>query len=364
MANDSNPQDQPLGGDQIQGQSQSTAKDHQNEISKVGIIIAGVLLSVFTVLAIVVLIAYWPDKLPESGKPARYENKWFHMNLLDSACVIFCNKKAVDTTAKAKIIDTAHTRQQVGAANDTSKKDTAKKPNPNKVAVKIDKKSCSDAPFCIDQTIQFSTIIMVLVAVAGFLGNMIHISTSFTTFIGARKFKRSWLLWYFIKPFTASALALIVYFAFRAGFLNSNDSGNNLNLYGILYFSAFTGLFTDIATQKLKEIFEVIFKPKENRPNTLELASKPTFTSINPAVLSLTAANDIVIAGDNLDKNKWVFKFNGVNIDDKNVTVTTKLIHINYNLSPDDKLKAKGVLTVWSSGDKPDFVKEWDIPKA
>jgi hypothetical protein len=99
---------------------------------------------------------------------------------------------------------------------------------------------------------------------------MIYIATSFTTFVGAGKFKKSWILWYCVKPFTAAALALGMYFVFRGGFLNMSDDSTNINLYGVMTLSILTGLFTDRATLKLKEVFDVLLKPSEERPNKLE----------------------------------------------------------------------------------------------
>src|SRR5688500_17518431 len=62
-----------------------------------------------------------------------------------------------------------------------------------------------------NSTLHINTIMFLLVALAGFTGNMIHIATSFTNYVGSEKFKSSWLLWYFVKPFTAAALAVIFY---------------------------------------------------------------------------------------------------------------------------------------------------------
>src|SRR5881392_3391395 len=40
-------------------------------------------------------------------------------------------------------------------------------------------------------TLHINTIMFILVALAGFTGNMIHIATSFTNYVGAEKFKRT-----------------------------------------------------------------------------------------------------------------------------------------------------------------------------
>ncbi|MGZ3765709.1 MAG: hypothetical protein ACXVB0_01355 [Mucilaginibacter sp.] len=349
-----------------------------NQISKFETVIAGISLVVLTAAAMVVLVGFWPDKLATNGKIARYEYKWFHMTLLDSLCVKSpC--ASLDSEANKKEKKNTDTLRKSGT--DTTQKGIDKKPlgatkppkDPNTKttdthagkAVNDDKGSCTKPMFEIKDTIPFNAIIMILVAAAGFLGNMVHIATSFTTFVGSEQFKRNWILWYCVKPFTASALALIVYFAFRAGFLNSTDSGSNINIYGILSISAFVGLFTDIATQKLKEVFEVIFKPKETRPNPLEGSANPTFTTVKPELLSLDQPNNILITGGNLDKKKWTIKMNEVNIDDSLVTATASLIHFAYTITDADKTKNQVILTISSDTDKPDFTKEWgDLSKS
>ena len=112
--------------------------------------------------------------------------------------------------------------------------------------------------------------LMGLVALCGALGSMIHILSSFTNFWGSQKLERSWLPWYVAKPFVGAGLALIVYFVMRAGFLSTNVTTGDLNLFGILAIASFVGLFTDIATQKLKEVFGSLFNPKDDhRPDKL-----------------------------------------------------------------------------------------------
>jgi hypothetical protein len=335
---------------------------HGNQITTAGKIFAGFLLVFFTVSSLLTIIAFWPDKLP-TAKLARYERKLFQINLLDSASVKPCCTllDSINTTTVKPPVKPA---KKDSLKKDTAKKDTGKQKGangtPGKDAKQPPVKARTLKLIDIEDTIQFNTVLLILVAAAGFLGNMVHVSTSFTTFIGAGQFKRSWILWYSVKPFTASALALIVYFAFRAGFLSANDGGNNLNLYGIMSISALAGLFTDTATQKLKEVFEVIFRPKEQRPNALQSNVKPTFTAILPDKLNVTGANDIVIKGTDLDKQKLTITINDVQVPDKQITIASTLIHVTYVLNDADKTKKQVVLIV-SDDHKALYNKKWDI---
>jgi hypothetical protein len=217
------------------------------QITLAGKIVAGILLVCFTIFSITVLIAFWPDRMPEpTDKCALYQYSWFDMRL--------------DTGA------------------------------------------CNGQAMAAMQHIHLNTILLIMVAAAGFLGNMIHIATSFTTYIGSGAFRKSWILWYWVSPFTASALALALYFAFGA-----TNNPSSVDLDRTLTIAILAGLFTDIATQKLKEVFEVIFNPKDNRPDKL---TDPTFMiakdETEPETLVKGTDNTIVIHGKQLTAEKLV----------------------------------------------------------
>jgi hypothetical protein len=240
-----------------------------NEITLLGKWIAGVLLVTATVIVLLLIIALWPDRLPVSGdKIARYDNKLFNIRLLDTSTVSYYYKRKhilkSDTTESNNLNTTAPVN------SNKLNKMTADSPATNKEEdTSAGKTDYKNEKIDVKNTISINTLLLFLVAAAGFLGNMLHLATSFTTFVGSNKFKRNWILWYCVKPFTASGLAVVLYFSFRAGFLNSSDDASNLNLFGIVTLAALAGLFTDSATQKLKEVFDVMFKPGDERPNKL-----------------------------------------------------------------------------------------------
>src|SRR5476651_1394775 len=166
------------------------------------------------------------------------------------------------------------------------------------------------------------SVVLTMVAIAGFLGNLIHVSTSFVVFVGAKKYASSWSLWYVVKPFTAAALALVVFFA-----LNSTGTTMPTNLNGVLATAALSGLFTDIATQKLREIFTAIFKPDNTLPGKITDETKTAsinIAAIKPAKVDLHAPNMFEIPGKNLDPKNIVVKINNLNVDA--ITVTANLI--------------------------------------
>jgi hypothetical protein len=301
-----------------------------NEISTRGKITAGVLLIVFIIAAATIVIAFWPDKLPPPGKPARYQFKAFNIKLLDTCP---CKSSSYEDLIKK-------TASKVVFKKDSANKDSDKtKTVVLKVflqkADSLNKLKCEKAKINIDDTIDFNTIILILVAAAGFLGNMIHITTSFTTFIGSGQFKSSWILWYFVKPFTAAALAMIMYFVFRAGFLSSADPGNNLNIYGTMSMAAFVGLFTDAATEKLKDVFKTMFNPKDDRPDKIKPDVKVSVTSVKPEKVSVAAPNNFIITGENLDKKKLIISINKQVLSAGDIVIADKLIHFTFTVPAD-----------------------------
>ena len=181
---------------------------HRGQITKAGKIFSGSLLILFILLPAFFIIAFWPDRLPEANGSQKYRVSLFHV------------------------------RQVAEAA-------------------------------AITGTLHLNTLLFLLVALAGFLGSMIHLSTSFTNYLSAGQLKSNWLIWYLVKPFTATGVSLVFYFLLKAGLLNF-DNGGGINLYGIVILSALTGLYTDKATLKLEEIFTTIFKPKDERPEKLK----------------------------------------------------------------------------------------------
>lgn len=265
----------------------------KNEITSAGKFWAGVFLIAFTALPVFFIIGLWPDQMPEPKASQWYARGLFHVTLIKGT------------------------------------------PGPN--------------------VIHLNTILFLLVALSGFLGTMIHLATSFTNFVGSEKFKRSWVLWYFVKPFTGTAVALIFYFVLKAGLLNF-DAGGGANPYGIVILSALAGLFTDKATLKLEEIFTTLFKPKDDRPNKLD-ASAFTVDSVEPKTLSLGIDNKITIKGKGFDSTQQVIKIGEIKItpEQNSLVVTPTLITFQYKIDPVVQDQKEIALTITGEKDTAPF---------
>jgi hypothetical protein len=113
---------------------------------------------------------------------------------------------------------------------------------------------------------------LLMVATIGALGSYIHLATSFTDYVGNRRLFGSWVWWYVLRPFIGMALAMILYFAVRGGLIAGTSGAGNLNPYGIAAVAGMAGMFSKQATDKLREVFENLFKTEKppDRADKLE----------------------------------------------------------------------------------------------
>lgn len=248
------------------------------QITPRGKALAGFLLITFTLTPLIFIMGFWPDQMPENVK-----HQWYRLSLFNIQW--------------------------------------------------IDPKVHYAGP-----QIHINTILFLLVSLAGFLGSMVHLSTSLTNYVGSEKFCRSWTLWYFVKPFTAAGLALVFYLVLQAGLLNGNPS-NSVNPYGMVVLAALVGIFTDKATLKLEEIFTVLFKPADQRPDKMERKSEEKgvkVTSVEPKQLSLQGENKIILTGEGFSSDELVIK-----MEDKvmEAIITTQSITFPYKVDPASEKK-------------------------
>ncbi|MBN8854100.1 MAG: hypothetical protein BGO55_06890 [Sphingobacteriales bacterium 50-39] len=295
--------------------TQDSTATPANEITPLGQIIAGTMLILFILIPGYILIAWWPDRLPGAKEGIRplYINERFHVRLAGIP-----DSSGMDT---ASLAGPARDRDSATTVQDTQKV-AAKDSTPTHHA-----RTGQHRHYAIKGLIHINTLLLILVAAAGFLGNMIYITSSFSTFVGAVKFKRSWLLWYFVKPFTAAGLALGVYFVFRGGFLNMSDDSTSINIYGLVTISILTGLYTDRATLKLGEVVNTIFgfRPDENdhRPDKLHQGQSLKVTGFSPSALVLGQVNTILITGENLDAQKLLITINDTAVNNPIISAST-----------------------------------------
>lgn len=100
--------------------------------------------------------------------------------------------------------------------------------------------------------------LLLIAMLAGLLGSLVHVTTSFATYLGNRKFYASWIPWYALRPLIGMTLGLLFYLIVRAGLVTSSGA-NAVNPFGVAAISGLAGLFSKQTVDKLRDVFEQAF---------------------------------------------------------------------------------------------------------
>lgn len=160
--------------------------------------------------------------------------------------------------------------------------------------------------------------LFVTVISAGALGSLIHTLTSLADYIGNRKLGKSWIWWFILRIPIGISLALVFYLLLRGGLMvptlpggnataNANATTNAtdfLNPYGIAAISAMAGMFSKQATDKLRELFDTLFRTQQpvSRADPLPPAA-PVIASTEPTKLTLNSPVTLEIHGERFQPN-------------------------------------------------------------
>lgn len=81
-----------------------------------------------------------------------------------------------------------------------------------------------------------------------------------------KDFDAAFVPWYFARPLLGILLGLVFYLLFRGGLLATYPEiqGENLNVYGIAGLSALVGMFSKNAIEKLRELFNQLFRTESD----------------------------------------------------------------------------------------------------
>jgi hypothetical protein len=107
---------------------------------------------------------------------------------------------------------------------------------------------------------RFEPLMLQLTFLAGMFGGLLQTAVSLGKYVGIRKFLRSWLTFYFLRPFVGAGLGVLVYFVLHTGVMSpAGATAGQFNIFGIVTFSALSGLFSRQAMDKLAEVFDSLF---------------------------------------------------------------------------------------------------------
>ncbi|MGD9914117.1 MAG: hypothetical protein AB7S80_08545 [Rhizobiaceae bacterium] len=156
--------------------------------------------------------------------------------------------------------------------------------------------------------------LLILVLIAGAIGSLIYGSTAFSVKVANRSFRKSWMWWYILRFPAGMGFALLLFLVIRGGlfagnFSDENAAADSVNPFGIVALAALTGMFAEQASDKLREIFEGIFRTQEKRGFA---AAIPAVDSVPPVMLGTSGdALKIVIAGRDLIPGSTSATING-----------------------------------------------------
>jgi len=125
------------------------------------------------------------------------------------------------------------------------------------------------------------------------------------------------------------------------------------------------GLFTDIATQKLKAIFEAILKPADTHPGATNTplpqqatkAAMVDMTKVSPEKINANGINHVKIPGQNLNLKNLIVTINNQPIDKSAITITATEISFDY--TPADATVTEFLLSVKDTTANLDARKTW-----
>jgi hypothetical protein len=109
-------------------------------------------------------------------------------------------------------------------------------------------------------TLSNEVALLLVVTFASALGSSLHAAISFADFVGNERLERSWVWWYVLRTFVGVALAVLFYFALRGGLFSGNTPTDVINPFGIGAIAGLVGLFSKQATDKLREVFDTMFR--------------------------------------------------------------------------------------------------------
>lgn len=110
-----------------------------------------------------------------------------------------------------------------------------------------------------------SEMLSVLVFLCGCLGATLHALGSLVAFAGLGTFKSSWTLWYLAQPLRGAILASGFFWLVQGGLFGGIAANLPVNVVAMMGATFLVGLFSDPAIEKLKEVFQVLFKTEGGR---------------------------------------------------------------------------------------------------
>jgi hypothetical protein len=129
----------------------------------------------------------------------------------------------------------------------------------------VENKMTIDLPGMGSASVTANTWLLILILSLGAIGSFVHAATSFADYVGNKRAQISWVIWFLLRPFIGSSLALIIYVTLRGGLFSPASDSRSLNIYGFAAIAGMSGMFAKQATDKLREVFDNLFRTAAGR---------------------------------------------------------------------------------------------------
>ncbi len=188
----------------------------------------------------------------------------------------------------------------------------------------------------------------IIVILAGTLGGSFVPYRSFNSFLGRRKLIMSWDSFYLFRPIQGSIMGLISYVLIRSGIYAGVPGASiaDANLFVVAAGALVAGLYSDELYSKFHEVFDLLFKVKDQKGDTIEAVQK--YPAIVQKIIddSLLPENEIMVVltkdGSTLiddkhlhvldsSKSYWIIKFLVGKEEIHVISDESKLIVCKYN---------------------------------
>src|ERR1022692_3276700 len=147
-------------------------------------------------------------------------------------------------------------------------------------------------PCPISQEVQ----LLLMVLFTGALGSCVYALKSMADYEGDGKLYVTWFKFYLIQPFEGAGIAFLLYLVVRGGFLaGANADVKTVNQFGMCAIAGLAGAFSDTAFLKLREVFQSLFKPQDDRGG--KLTAKVTTASLPDGAVGMPYKQTLQASG-------------------------------------------------------------------
>jgi hypothetical protein len=111
--------------------------------------------------------------------------------------------------------------------------------------------------------------ILLLMLFTGAFGSCIYALKSLGDYRGDGKLYQTWFTYYAIQPVEGAGISYLFYLIVRGGFLSVGADPKTVNTFSMCAIAGLAGAFSDTAFLKLREVFQTLFKPQDDRGGKL-----------------------------------------------------------------------------------------------